>query len=205
MNAPLSRFLTRFADGEAPTPVSFEIMAAAPTVTLGVDELQSRLDAARAAALRDVDARHANELADLAAARDLAVATAVAEARALWIVDESAAHAGKLASAFAVLESALSTRVAAALRPLLATALVEHACDAVREAIGHILADPEHPTVTVEGPADLIDMIRETRGKTGKTERVVYVASGALEITIDAAGSHVETRLAAALASLKEI
>ena len=203
MNAPLSRFLTRFADGDAPVPVSFEVMAAEPTVTLGVGELQSRIDDAREAALSEAEAGHAIALADLAVGRDLAVDQAVAEARALWCADEGVAHAEKLAAAFADLDATLSTRVAAALRPLVATALVERTVQAVREAIGHILADPEHPAVTVHGPADLIDVIREMRVETGKTERVAYVATDSVEITIEAAGSRIDTRLGASLAALK--
>ena len=91
MNAPLSRFLTRFADGDAPLPVAFDVIAAEPTVTLGVGELQSRLDAARETTLREVGTKHASELAALAANRELVVEAAVAEARALWVSQGRAA------------------------------------------------------------------------------------------------------------------
>ena len=205
MNAPLSRFLTRFTDDQPPVAVSFAEAEAEPTVTLGFGELQSRIDVVRETALRDADAKHAREIADLATSRDLAVKAAVAEARALWLADEGAAHAEKLAAAFAGLESNLSTWVANALRPLVATALVERACESVSDAIGHILADPEHPPVTVRGPADLIDVIREARADAGKTERVGYVATEAFEISVDAAGSHIETRLSASLSALRGI
>ena len=205
MSAPLAPFLMRFSDREPVATFAFQPIADEPANVVSDDEIAERLEVCREETMAEAEAVASARLLALEETHQDALAAALTEARARWIADEGATHAALLGQAFADLREDLSRRVAIALKPLLTAALLERARAAIDEALDHIVADPDHPLVSVRGPSDLLDTIRAARAGTDALERIAYTPSDAVEITVDAAGTHVETRLAAALAVLEEI
>ena len=215
MNAPLARYLTRFSEVEPVAALSFDRAFSEPAFSepafdgpLASDpeeDLAERLAAAREEALAEAGADAASQVLALTASHQVALTDALVEARARWVADEGATHAALIGQAFTDLREDLSRRIAGALKPLLTAALVERAQAAVSEAIDHIVADPDHPVVTVRGPSDLLDGIKAARAEAQALERITYLTAAGVEIIVDAAGTHVETKLAAALAAIEEI
>jgi hypothetical protein len=200
MNAPLSHFLTRFADvGEA---IAHPIIPIEARVSLTASDLEARL-----AAARDMERESAAQAHDLAmmalmTAQETERAQALATALADWETSQAAMLVGHLDSALAVLKESLSDTIAAVLRPLLAEAISDRARTALHDALDRILADPDQPCLTVRGPSGLLEAIRVARpAAAGLAFEVVETC----DVVVTASTTHIETRLGAALAELARV
>ena len=197
MNAPLSRYLTRFADAgiiaAPPLPVDVE-----PMVTLTIAELDDRLEEVAAATRAEIEAVHAVEQADLEQAHAAAVAEAVATAQAAWCAGAADEIAGIVERGLAALQTELAEATAKALRPLLAEAARERALAALAALVARLVADPAHPALTVRAPADIVAALRAR----GLADGIALVAADTAEAVVTCGGTRIETRLAAALADI---
>lgn len=206
MHAPLARHLARFGDPVAlhhPVPAAVE-----PQVTLGVAELEARIEAASRRARDEAQtaaeqavaaARSEYDAALDAAARD--AAATLAQARTEWAAARGAELAAGIDEAFATLAARLSDGLAAALRPLVRTAVMERAAAQLADALASVLGDPSDPPLVVRGPANLLAALEAARG-TRQGLDLQESESG--ELVVTAGGAHLETRLTAALATLAQ-
>lgn len=209
-HAPLARHLARFPAAFAATAVALpppappvEAAPAEPQVSLTASELEARLGAAHRDGAERAQAEAGRALAALRAEHDAAVAgaasAAAAAARAECVAFAAEHVAGQIDAAFAAVVATLGAGLADALRPLVASALVERAVAELAAALDKLLADPDHPPVVVRGPADLLAALDAARG--GRRGLELVPADGG-ELVVTAAGAHLETRLAGAFATL---
>ncbi len=201
MNAPIRLFLARFADAHEQPIVADEPEPVAETVILAGTELEARLEAASLEAVRASDASREEEIATLREAHRIELTRAVADAKVLRFAEEGATVAGSIDEAFTALRATISGQIAAALRPLLAEALAEKARTAIVEALDHILADADHPSIVVKGPAEFIAAIRAKRASDAS---LAYIAEETIDVAVVAGATMIETRLGAALTALSE-
>lgn len=201
MNAPLSLFLTHFT---APPPIveveSFveELPEVEPGVTLTVAELEAQLEAAAADARAEAEQKHEEQTTALIAEHEAATAEALATARAEWLEQESEGITKGLDTMMSDLRNTLSDGIANVLRPLLADAFIARTKTEVLEALDRLLADPSQPLLSVRCPEDLGATLRAARPDAA----IEWIESDAVEVSIVADATRIETRLAAALADL---
>ncbi len=197
MNAPLSRYLTRFA-AEAAVVVAPSPTVAEPLVTMTVADLDARLDDARATARAEAEAVHAAHSAELEEKHASDVTKAVAAARADWCDGTAAELAGTIERAFATLQADLAEATGKALRPLMADAARDRTLAALETLVARLLSDPLRAAITLRAPADLVAALR-TRGMPSG---ISLVAADVPEAVVTCGGTRIETRLAAALADI---
>ena len=195
MNAPLSRYLTRFA---AEAVIAAAPSAIEPTLILTVSDLDARLEDARATALAEAEAAHAAHCAELEQTQVSAVTEAVAAARAEWNEGTAGEIAASIERAFAALRTDLAEASTKVLRPLLVEAARERTLAALEAAIARLLADPVRPAITLRAPADLVAALRAR----GPLEGIALVTAETTEAVVSCGGTRIETRLAAALADI---
>lgn len=199
MNAPFSRYLTRFPSDATAMAAMPETTDAASQVTLGLTELEARLDAARREVRSAAEQQRELEITALVATHEAALAEALGAARAEWCHAEGGSAASLIDAAVLQLRESLAERIAAVLRPLLAEAIVERSTAALGDALDRILADPAHPCLTLRAPGDLIAAIR---AKRLSHDGVTFLVADAVEAVVTGDGVLIETRLGAALAAL---
>ncbi len=199
MHAPLARHLARFERilpaGASAAPLAETVPdSSEPTVTMTVAAFEARLDTLRAS----LEAEHvaARERAD--AAHTQALAAAAADAAARRDAEEGAALAAEVAAATRALHDGLAEQFAKTLRPLLLEAVAARTVGALVDTVARILADPDHPALTIRGPAARLAAVEAALG----TEGVTFEATEGDELHVAANGIRIETRVAAALAAL---
>jgi hypothetical protein len=217
MNAPLSRYLTSFAPSAAPPillePVAVELeplpeaelrpeMELEPAFEPEPEPRESEIEVALREARDEAERERASAIAALETAHAAALASALVAARAEWATANAEAAGPMLEAAFAQLREALSDRLAVVLRPVLADAILARTLDVLGQTIDRILADPDHPCLTVRGPLDLVEALR---ARAVRSEGTIFEAADSVEISVTADGLHVETRLAQALAGLDSL
>ena len=200
MVSPLARHLTRFTPEIAGVVLPPEPEAAEPQITLAVSDLEARLHQARGRALAEAHAESARAIAQMNSDRDLAIAGAVATARAEWVATQAAALDASCRAAVNEMRELICSRVADILRPILVEAVTARAVSSLSDAVDRLIADPSHPVLTIRGPGDLIAALKDARGGSSN---VLYEEAATTEIKMTAEGSHVETKLGAALAMLR--
>ncbi len=204
MHAPLARHLVRFERvlpvGVPTEPPVIELVSVVsePTVTMTVGAFESRLDAEREALRASLAAEHTERRERADAAHTQALAAAVADVAALRDAEEGAAVAARIATAIDALRHSLAEQLAKTLRPLLADAVAARTVAALVETVARVLADPDHPVLTIRGPAARLAAAEAALG----TGSVTYEATDGDELHVTANGIRIETRAAAALAAL---
>ncbi len=126
------------------------------------------------------------------------LAAAVADAAARRDAEEGAAVAAQISDATQALGDSLAAQLAKTLRPLLADAVASRTLAALVDTVARVLADPDHPALTIRGPAARLAAVEAELGTGG----VTYEASDGDELHVTANGIRIETRAAAALAAL---
>ena len=197
MNAPLSRYLTRFG-AESAVVASSSLALVEPMVTLTVADLEARLEAAAAIARDAAEAVHLVLRAELEQAHASTIVDAVAAARADWCDGTSGELAALIEGALATIHTNLAEATAKVLRPLLAKEARERTLAALETTVARLLADPLRPAVTVRAPADLVAALRARGLSTG----VTFAVAETPEAVVTCGGTQIETRLAAALADI---
>ncbi len=203
MHAPLARHLVRFARppaGASAVPPVSELApdAPEPMVTMTVAAFEAQLDAAREALRMSLSAAHALERDQADIAHVEALAGAVAAAAARRDAEEAAALAAQIASAAQALRYDFADQLARTLRPLLAEAVAARTTAALVETVAQVLADPDHPPLTIRGPAALLATVEAALAG----ECVTFEAIDADELSVTGNGIRIETRLATTLAAL---
>ena len=223
MDAPLAPYLPRFSSSPALTlmlPPSPQLDAfedetlqtiteselqleleAEPSITLSVADYEAHVMEAGQSVRRELEAEHAASLEDAETRHAEALAAAVSAVEAARDAEHGAAIASQIASAMTTMREAVSHDIARALRPLLDEAIVARTAAAVAKAIAGVIADPDHPTLTVSGPGPLLAAI-ESALEDGVA--VEFTATDDDDVTVAANGIHIETRLAQALTALTE-
>ena len=206
MNAPLSRYLTRFSS-HADETVTVDLGPPTPTPIIALETVpmpapapvETEIEIALREARRDADAERGREIAILSEAHAKMLETALATARSEWAINEATAIAGLIDTAFAHLRLDLSDRIAAALRPLLTDATVVRTLEVLQQTIDRVLADSDHPILLVRGPYDLVEALRARMPDAGG---ITFEKSDSSEISVIADGMHIETRLGHALVAI---
>ena len=203
MHAPLARHLVRFARpsaGASAVPLLSEVVpdAPEPIVTMTVAAFEAQLEAAREAMRMSLSAEHASERDQVDIAHVEALAGAVAAAAAQRDAEDAAALAAQIASAVQSLRGDLTDQLASTLRPLLAVAVAARTAAALIETVAQVLADPDHPPLTIRGPAALLDTVEVALAGEG----VTFEAIDGDALSVTGNGIRIETRLAETLAVL---
>lgn len=203
MHVPLAQHLVRFsrvppADIEG-TPNEEEVVfdLSEPSVTMTVGALEARIEEACDALRTSLEARHAAERDHAEAAHSAALATALDEAAARRDAQDGAALAAQIASSTRTIQDVVVEQLAKTLRPLLAEAVAARAAAALADIVQGALADPDHPALTIRGPAPLLAVVEAAL----HTDGVTFVVGDGDEISVAADGILIETRLAASLAA----
>lgn len=222
IESPLAPYLTRFTLESAPEPfdpdvepeieigtesggepldvASFEVepsgeIAFEANLSIETSEAEQRLLDLRA----ELEAEGEARIAALEAAHAEALEQAAAAARASWSETEGARLSAQIAEGFDAIRQEIDARVADALTPLVAQTVVDRARAALREALTRLLSDPDQPVLTLQAPADLIEMIRRDHGEAAG---LAYVVRHEVDALVSGAGVHIETRVSEALAAL---
>ncbi len=201
MNAPLSRYLTSFAPRDARELflIAPPAAAAEPESTSIIEPADSALDLALREARQEAERELAKANAALEATHAQAIEDALVAARADWAATNAEAIGISIDTAFARLREVLSDRLAAVLRPMLAEAILARTMEVLTQTIDQILADPDHPCLTVRGPSDLVEALRARAPESSGT---IYETADRVDVIVAAEGIHIETRLGHALAAL---
>lgn len=206
--APLSRHLPRFARRlplgfleVTPTP-PVEVTPGEPSVTMTEQAFRFEIEREGAAVREKVDVEYAAAMSALRVESEVALKAAVSTERARLLSDCGGEVARHVEAAFASLHETLASEIAAALRPLLVKAVVQRTTAAVLEATIAALADPHNPSLTVRGPAERLAAIEASFGSRAG---IGYIVEDTNEVVVTSSGARIETRLAAALASLAEL
>ena len=200
MVSPLARHLTRFTAETSGAILAPEPDALLPQVSLAAGDLEARLQQARAQAIAEALAAAERTTAQLKSDQAQAIASAVAAARADWVATQASALEALCRAAFDEMRDLLCSRVTDILRPMLAEIVTARAVSSLSDAVDRLVTDPSHPVLTIRGPGDLLAALRTLRGESAS---VLYEEAATAEIKMTAAGAHVETKLAAALAMLR--
>ncbi len=210
MNAPLSRFLQSFSPKDdielaVVEPLGDELdLACEPELETEapaeVDPTAVALEMALCGLRDELETAHAQEIARLEETHAQALDGALVAARADWATASAADVGASIEAAMAQLRDMLSERTAAVLTPLIAEAIRARALEAMERTIARILADPEHPCLTVRGPVDLLEALR---ARAPDAAGLIYETADGVEVTVSADGMRVETRLGHALAALE--
>lgn len=213
MSAMLARYLKDFGAVQPPAPAilsealiddapapsfSFDAFPPEPEIDIDAERAAARADGEAAGrqeiqALWDADraereARHAEELAALRRALEEAAALRVAES--FRSMRES-------------LGTVLSDQVAAVLAPVMSEALAAKAVADLAETIRQSLGAGHAAVLTVHGPADLFERLKEALGEDGPALR--HQPAADLDIAVDLDDTVLVTRLSAWAASLKKV
>ncbi len=184
----------------APVPADVEPEPEPAAEPEAVEPAVDRVADAVAAALAEAEAAHATALAALAERH----AAELDEARASWAAAEGASLAEGLRAGCAALEEKLAEGVAAALEPLVGEALRVAAVARLRDAIADLVLAGTGGTVTVAGPGDVLDALRAALSAAGLAEDGMdFAPSEAVEVTVRADNSTIETRLEAWASALR--
>lgn len=203
MHVPLAQHLVRFSRVPAAYNVSEPVEAevvfdlSEPTVTMTVGALEARIAQACDALRSSLEAGHTADTKNAEAVHNAALATAVSEAAARRDGEEGAALAAQIASATQAIHDVVVEQLAKTLRPLLAEAVAARAAAALVEIVEGVLADPEHPALTIRGPAPLLAVVEAAL----HTDSVTFVVVDGDEVSVAGNGILIETRLAASLAA----
>lgn len=139
--------------------------------------------AALSTALADLAERHAAEIAEL---------------RAVWTAEQAAVLADGFRTALQAVEDGLAEAAGAVLEPLIGRALRTAAVADLRTAIGDLVLSGTGGRLAVAGPADLLDAVAAALGEAGvDASGLDFTPSEALEVSVTADNSAIETRLGA--------
>lgn len=206
-HAPLARHLSRFSmiapaandlrfdphPDESPEP-------GISTAAADALALEARIEAARAETRAAMEAGWLDERVRLDRENALSTAQAVAAARSEGIERDGGLVAAQIATAVATLRDDLAGQVAAALRPLLAEAVVGRAVAAVVATIERALVDPGGGCLRVSGPAALLATIE---AKLASRAALTFVPDDAVaDVSVTGRDICIRSRLADALATL---
>lgn len=148
---------------------------------------------ARAAAQQDYEAMLAGERNGFE--------TRLAEARQAWAAEQGERLAQMMSEGLVRIETEIADAAARLLEPLLAAHAREAAIAELKAALDEIMADEPTASVRIEGPEDLLAILR---GKLAERRNIAYVSAALSDITVEADGTLIETRLEAWGRRLKE-
>ncbi|MFT3988563.1 hypothetical protein [Aestuariivirga sp.] len=114
-------------------------------------------------------------------------------ARKAWCREEAARMTDQLQSAIASLEQSLSDHVAACLSPVLAEAMTARAMRAFADRLRSITGDDTVMGLRIEGPAILLDRIRQALGD--RTDAVKFQESDGIDVNAWVNGTLVQSCL----------
>lgn len=180
-------------DDAAPLPAEPEMLEVEPLGVPQAVETARRIDEAcaqlRAELRAEADDRICRAL-DQQAARFAIERDA---ARRAWVEEEAGVLATALTSAMAEVKTEIADAVARALQPFLAEQARETAIDGLARQIRRILADPDHPVLTVSGPADLLGRVSAVLA--AEAGAVSFQPDGRPDIRVVAGTTLIETRI----------
>ena len=175
-----------------------------------VAELERRVAEARAAgheegvtsARAEAEVEATRQAANDSVAFDTRLAATVAEARARWVAEEGDRLADLMILQMAVFEDTMRLTVKNVLRPLAIDARQRQALDEMAEAV-KVLVASSGVVVTARGPADPLAALRERLGEHGR-DLAVIADPKAVDLSVEADGTQIETRLSAWSGALDE-
>lgn len=159
---------------------------------------EAGLTSGRAEAELEATRRAAND----SVAFETRLAATVADERARWVVEESDRLADLMILQMAVFEDTMRLTVKNVLRPLAIDARQRQALDEMAEAV-KVLVASSGVVVTARGPADLLAALRERLAEQGR-DLAVIADPKAVDLSVEADGTQIETRLSSWAGALDE-
>lgn len=212
MSASLSRYLKDFGAIQPPAAplmaesliedagpsFSFDAFPPEPAIDIDAERAEARAEGEQAgraeiralweAEKAEMEASHAAELAALRRQLEEAAAQRVDEGFRRMV---------------STLEASLCDQVAAVLAPVMSEAVAARAIAQLAEAIRQALGGGQAAVLTVYGPTDLFERLKDRLGEDAPTLR--HVPAADLDIAVDLDDAVLVTRLSAWAASLRKV
>jgi hypothetical protein len=202
---PAAAYLVEFGgDGDVERRPTFVPLARASGRSTA-EAASHGIEAVRASGYASGEAAARAELeAELAELRQAHGRQLAAERRA-WVNGEAEKLDQRLASGLAELEASIAQTAARVLEPFLRAELRRQAIADLHSALETLLAKEGGLSVTVGGPEDLLQALRErlAGGLAGKAASVSYEVNAEPDVRIAAGHSILETRLGAWVAKIE--
>lgn len=126
----------------------------------------------------------------------------LAEERQLWVREQGAALTQALGDGFTRIEAEIAEVTARLLEPFIIAEARRKMLVELQQTLAELLADPEATTLRIEGPGDLLAVLREGLGS--KDNLVTFQVSDRPDVHVETGNTVIETRLSAWSARLKE-
>ncbi|MFZ5673465.1 MAG: hypothetical protein ACOZAM_10940 [Pseudomonadota bacterium] len=191
---PLSAYLDRGKATGATAPVT---PATAPQMTREEEIAAARRDSerlGREAAQRDYE--------EALRTAEQNFEARLAEERQLWVREQGAVLTQALGDGFTRIEAEIAAVTARLLEPFIISEARRKILVELQQTLAELLTDPEAATLRIEGPGDLLAMLREGLGS--KDNLVTFQVSDRPDIHVETGNTVIETRLSAWTARLKE-
>lgn len=127
--------------------------------------------------------------------------TRLAEARQGWVVEQGRELSTLIGSGLACIEETIADVTARLIEPLLVADARKTSLNALKEALRDITTKSEAATIRIEGPEDLLLIMRDS---LGGANNIIWAPASRCDIHVETSNTVMETRLEAWLAHLKE-
>lgn len=153
----------------------------------------------RAAATEELSERHAEDVARLEALH----AEQIAELEKKHKSELGRIIGGGLHSIAAAIATAVGAQAVEAIAPFVEEALIETALHDISTLLKEAIIEGEVTTVTVRGPGELFDRLRENMD--GHDDLLRHIEDDDIDLTVDIDDTALVTRISAWTASLKKV
>jgi hypothetical protein len=199
---PAAPYLAEFQrDGEGGRRTTFSPLMRAKSGD-EAEPIAARLERARAAGFASGEAAAGAALDARVAELGEAHVRELAAARQTWVREEADKLEKRLASALGALETQIAQTVVRVLAPFLRAEMRRQAIADLGAELEQLLTGGEAIGVSVTGPEDLLQALRERLA--GKTGSIAYAASAEPDVRVVVGDSLLETRLAAWVGRIEE-
>ncbi len=192
---PVARYLNELDPGSERVRNAHALPGHATGAGKAIADVEARINEAylqgvaegQAAARAELDAKLKEQAA--------AVETRIAADRRAWLVGEGKRIAEALAAGLREIEARIADQVSRVLRPVIAGHVQRRAVEDLVQTLEALLTKGDVGRITVSGPQDLIEALRERLD--GKAGNVTLIPTAAADLRIEADETVLETRIAA--------
>lgn len=191
----LADFDLDLVDDAPAAPPTLETLEVEPLGVSQAVETQRKIEEACARLRSELRAEADDRIGRALDRQAASFAIELDEARRVWVEDEAATLAKALTTAIGEVKARIADAAATALRPFLAEQVREAAIRDLVGQLSRILADPDHPALTVSGPTDLLARVSAALG--AEAAAVAFVPADGADIRASVGATLIETRIQA--------
>ena len=199
MMSPLADFLPVFGLGQTGAlagggdyDADLEGVGEGGPARFAADDAEQRIADARREVQAEAAAAIDAALAEQAAALEAGHAASLAEARRAWAAEQGAALVEAIDTGLVRLEASLADSLVHVLEPFFEAATRARAVAELRQALGDLMAQGCGGGVTVRGPADLVEPLRDAfPGKAG----LAFEEAAVAEVTVECDDTTIRSQL----------